>query len=80
MLDKSVFSFLVPEYLSLGVVVALINYRLLPDVGLSDIVEDVNDAVDGLQKMPMNLILTPITLHFVGILRAHISPPMPFRK
>ena len=28
----------------MGVVVALNNYRLLPDVGLSDIVEDVNSG------------------------------------
>ena len=48
MLDKSIFSFIAPEFLSAGVAVALVNYRLLPDVGLADIVEDVKTATSWL--------------------------------
>ena len=66
MLDKSVFSFLVPEYLSLGVVVALINYRLLPDVGLSDIVEDVKDAAQWLTKNANEFDIDPNNITLCG--------------
>ena len=48
MLDKSIFSFIAPEFLSAGVAVALVNYRLLPDVGLADIVDDVKTATSWL--------------------------------
>ena len=48
MLDKSVFSFLASEYVSAGITVTLINYRLLPKVKLSDIVGDVRNALQWL--------------------------------
>ena len=40
-LDKRMFSWLAASYVSAGVSVALVNYRLCPQVGIADIVDDV---------------------------------------
>ncbi len=48
-LDKSDFSFFAPTFLSAGISLAQVNYRLAPKVGLSDIVDDVARALDHLQ-------------------------------
>jgi len=49
-LDKSDFSFFAPTFLSAGISLAQVNYRLAPEVSLSEIVEDVTAALDHLQE------------------------------
>lgn len=46
MMDKSQFSFIAPPFTSRGVTMVLVNYRLLPDVVLGDIVDDAHAAVE----------------------------------
>lgn len=44
-LDKDDFSFLAAPYIAEGINVALMNYRLCPQVGVSDIVDDCRNAI-----------------------------------
>jgi arylformamidase len=49
-LDKSDFSYVAAPYLQHDVNVAVVNYRLAPDVGMADIVRDNRDAVAWLYR------------------------------
>lgn len=45
-LDKDDFSFILPPYLDAGIAVASVNYRMAPEVRLSEICADVTAALD----------------------------------
>jgi len=45
-LDKADFTFLAPPFLAAGIAVAMLNYRMAPAVGMTEIVDDVARAVD----------------------------------
>jgi arylformamidase len=47
-LDKRLFSWIAPPFVAAGLGVANLNYRLCPQVGIADIVEDVVSAVNWL--------------------------------
>ncbi|EHP44187.1 putative aylformamidase [Cupriavidus basilensis OR16] len=49
-LDKSDFSYIASPYLKRDINVAVVNYRLAPDVGMSEIVRDNRDAVTWLYR------------------------------
>ncbi len=48
-LDKSMFSFVAEPFLAHGISVALVEYRLCPNVALGDVVEDCASALDWLK-------------------------------
>jgi arylformamidase len=85
-LDKSDFSFIAGPMMSLGLSVAAINYRLCPEVALSDIIDDCSSALDWLadQGAVHGLNLSRVALaghsaggHLVASLfaRVHASRP-----
>ncbi len=58
-LDKSDFSYLAPPYLAAGIAVASINYRMAPEVRLSEICADVKRALDHLEREAAGLGCRP---------------------
>lgn len=50
-LDKSAFSWLAPPWVAEGLSFAAINYRLCPEVGIPDIVEDCRAALEAIARL-----------------------------
>ncbi|TDD42317.1 alpha/beta hydrolase [Saccharopolyspora elongata] len=65
-LDKSQFGFLAEPYISRGICFAAVNYRLAPDVGMDEIVEDVRSAVGSLYERAPEYGADPAQLYLSG--------------
>ncbi len=65
-LDKRVFSWLAPSFVAAGASVALVNYRLCPEVRIPDIVEDAHAALDAIAAFAANARRIVIAGHSAG--------------
>lgn len=65
-LDKSDFSYVAAPYLKEDINVAVVNYRLAPDVGMAGIVRDNRDAVAWLYRYASELAFDPNRIFVSG--------------
>lgn len=72
-LDKRYFSWLAPPWVAEGISFAAVNYRLCPDVGIADIVEDCRAALDAIAAMPEATGKLVISGHSAG---GHLAAAM----
>ncbi|WP_018331306.1 alpha/beta hydrolase [Actinomycetospora chiangmaiensis] len=65
-LDKETFGFLAESFLTAGAVFASLDYRLVPDVAITDVVADVRAGIAELARRAPDLGARPTSIGLVG--------------